>query len=369
MGNGGKGIRRSTWYTILFLATCFHLEAAESGDLGSKLKFHGFLSQAWAKTDGEPFLGITDEGTTDYRNVALQLRYQLAEHQSVVFQLGHERRGNSPREPFRDEVEIDWAFYEARFTHGAVRVGRIPVTLGIYGELRDAGHLLPFYGPPSVIYGETSFASEWVDGIGAAYSFGGDAPFNVELDAFFGQGEVFERSNFGGVRISSTDEDWGLRAWLNTPVEGLRVGLNHHSFNAPESLVLRDGEKQVFTYASFDLNRERYMVRAEFGKGDVLLPFLEADLEIGYLTLGFSPFPRFWVYLQGESREVMLTPKVAPDTKSYEATSISLTYNLSERVVLKAEHHDVTTSDLDRPVALLQRADVKATLVSLSVAF
>ena len=108
MGNGGKGIRRSTWYTILFLTTCFHLEAAESGDLGSKLKFHGFLSQAWAKTDGEPFLGITEEGTTDYRNVALQLRYELAERQSVVFQLGHEQRGNSPREPFRDEVSGLW---------------------------------------------------------------------------------------------------------------------------------------------------------------------------------------------------------------------------------------------------------------------
>lgn len=369
MGNGVKGIWRFTGFTILFIAFGFQLQAAESGDLGSKLKFHGFLSQAWAKTDGEPFLGITDEGTTDYRNVALQLRYQLAEHQSVVFQLGHERRGSSPREPFRDEVEIDWAFYEARFTSGAVRVGRIPVTLGIYGELRDAGHLLPFYGPPTVIYGETSFASEWVDGIGFSYNFGGDAPFNVELDAFFGEGEIFERSNFGGVKVSSTEDDWGLRAWLNTPVEGLRVGLNHHSFQVPKSLVLRDGEKQTFTYASFDLNRDRYLVRAEFGKGDVLLPFLEADLEIGYLTLGFSPFPRFWVYLQAESREVMLTPKVAPDTKSYESTGISLTYNISERVVVKAEHNDVTTSDLDRPVGLLQLADVKATLVSLSVAF
>ena len=345
-------------------------EAATVGGDNSKIQIHGFLSQAYAKSDGEQFLGITEDGTANYRNLALQLRFELAERQALVFQLGHESRGESPRDAFRDDVEVDWAFYEAHFDHFSVRVGRFPLPLGIYSELRDAGHLLPFYGPPTTIYGETSFASDSIDGASVTFNLFPDSAWNLDADMFAGESTFSEKSRTGAFKLAKTRDDWGVRLWLNTPVEGLRLGYNHHSFEVPSSVVLRNQTRQDFDYLSFDWTRDRWMVRSEFGRGNFALPFgLDAKVDIGYLTLGYSPFSRFWVYLQGEKRDVALTPKLQPDRTSHESLAISLTYAIAERVVVKLEHHDVETTDVDRATDPLETPKVKVTIASLSVAF
>lgn len=180
---------------------------------------------------------------------------------------------------------------------------------------------------------------------------------------------LFEKGRAGVAKLSATDDDWGFRVWLNTPVDGLRVGVSHHGFTVNNGLVVRPGGRQRLTYASFDFDRDRFLARVEAGRGLAQLPFIEADLEVVNVTLGFSPLARFWVYLQSESRHVALTPKVQPDQKSFESVGVSLTYNISERVVVKAEHHDITTSDLDRVLRPGELPEVKATIVSLSVAF
>jgi hypothetical protein len=367
MGIGRVSSRRLAVLCVGSLALTPITAGAE--DLASKFQIHGFLSQAWAKTDGEQYLGIPDDGTTDYRNLALQFRFQVADRQSLVFQLGHESRGESPRDAVRDEVEIDWAFYEAQLSKMSVRVGRIPLPLGIYSELRDAGHLLPFYGPPVTIYGETSYASESIDGIGLNFVFLEDSPWNLELDVFGGQGTISEKSRTAGINIADTEDEGGARLWLNTPVEGLRVGLNHHYWKTEGSLVFRNGRKQELTYLSLDWTRDRWLVRSEYGEGDFALAQLGADVGFGFATVGFSPLPKFWVYLQAERRDLSVTPKVQPDRKVHDSVGISLTYAVSERVVIKLEHQDIDTTDLDRLLGPMEIPNVKATIASISVAF
>jgi hypothetical protein len=367
MGIGGVSLRRlaALWVGSLALAPIM----AGADDLTSKIKIHGFLSQAWATTDGEQYLGIPDDGTTDYRNLALQLRFQLADRQSLVFQLGHESRGESPRDLVREEVEIDWAFYEAHLSKMSVRVGRIPLPLGIYSELRDAGHLLPFYGPPVTVYGETSYASESIDGVGLNFAFLEDSPWSLELDLFGGQSTISEKSRTQGIKIADTENEWGARLWLNTPVEGLRVGLNHHEWKTEDSLVFRNGEIQELSYLSLDWTRDRWLVRSEYGRGDFALAQLGAEVDFGYATIGYSPLPKFWVYLQSERRELSLTPKAQPDRRVHDSIGISLTYAVSERVVIKLEHQDLDTTDLDRLLGPLEIPNVKATIASISVAY
>lgn len=373
MAIGGGNTRRvAIWaFSVAALVAPLGAGAAEISEEGSKVTLHGFLSQAWAKTDGEQYLGITDDGTTDYRNIALQLRFKLAERQSLVFQLGHESRGESPRDALRDDVELDWAFYEAQLGITTVRVGRIPLPLGIYSELRDAGHLLPFYGPPITIYGETSFATESIDGVGVTFNLFRESPWAVDLDVFGGESEFSEKGRASNaITLAQTRDDWGVRAWLNTPVEGLRVGFNHHSFKSPDSKVLQRSATQTADYLSLDWSRERWMVRSEYGKSDIELPFgLNADVDLGYLTLGFSPLPKFWIYLQAETREVAVTPRVQPTRKTFDGVGVSLTYALSERAVLKLEHSSIETTDVERVLTALEVPEVEVTIASISVAF
>lgn len=371
MGIGG-GLRRpsAAWaFGSLFLLAAPWAAAAADGDWDSKFKIHGFLSQAWAKTDGEQYLGISEDGTTDYRNIALQFRFQIADRQSLVFQLGHESRGESPRDEIRSDIELDWAFYEAQLSNFSLRVGRMPLPIGIYSELRDAGHLLPFYGPPVTVYGETSFATETIDGASLTFGLFQDSPWNVEADVFAGQGSISEKSRLGGLKVTDTKDEWGFRAWLNTPVEGLRLGINHHEFDTESSLVFRNGSTQSISLLSFDWTRDRWMVRSELGEGDLSLGTRQAVVRSGYLTLGYSPLPKFWVYLQSERRDLSLSPKIAPTRRLHDAAGISLTYAISERVVVKLEHEDLDTTDVDRLLGPNEVASVKTTIASISVAF
>jgi hypothetical protein len=356
---------------VFLLAAPFAAQAADV-DWDSKIKIHGFLSQAWAKTDGEPYLGITKDGTTDYRNLALQLRFQVAEQQSLVFQLGHESRGESPRDALRDDVELDWAFYEAHVKDFSVRVGRIPLPLGIYSELRDAGHLLPFYGPPTTIYGETSYATETIDGASVNYVFFQESPWSLDADVFAGQGTISEKSRLLGTKLTDTKDEWGFRVWLNTPVEGLRLGWNHHEFETEDSVTFRNDTAQVINYASLDWTRDRWLVRSEIGTGELKLPAagIGATVTSGYVTLGYSPLPKFWVYVEGERRNLVRKPQIAPGRRLHDSLSVSLTYAVNERVVLKLERQDLDTTDLDRPlVAGEPTPNVKATIASISVAY
>jgi hypothetical protein len=181
-----------------------------------KLKIHGYLTQAyaWADLDDDPdmlswlegqILGIEEEGTTDYRTLALQIRYDFDDRSSVVIQFDHERQGINRLVEGRDEVEVDWAFYNHRFEGGtSIRVGRMPLPWGLYNEIRDVGTLLPFFRPVEEIYAESDTFNESVDGIQVTRTFFSRSSWPLKIDAFGGQSRqettstdsrVFERGS------------------------------------------------------------------------------------------------------------------------------------------------------------------------------
>ncbi len=87
-------------------------------------KISAFLTQTWSEEKEEQYLGISEDGSADYRTLALQIRLIADDRQSLVFQLGHESFGTPSSE--RDDVELDWAFYEHQFSDMSMRVGRTP---------------------------------------------------------------------------------------------------------------------------------------------------------------------------------------------------------------------------------------------------
>ena len=70
----------------------------------SKLSIHGFLTQAYATaefskggpTPDEVTLGIPEDGTFDYRVLALQFRYDITPEDTMIVQFSSRSLGASP---------------------------------------------------------------------------------------------------------------------------------------------------------------------------------------------------------------------------------------------------------------------------------
>jgi hypothetical protein len=198
-----------------------HTTRAFAQDLPSGLAVHGFMSQAYGRSDGHQLLGISEDGTADYRVAALQFRYSLDPRDAFVVQFSHERLGRSRLGDFEPPVDLDWIFYEHRFDDYTVaRVGKVRSPLGIYNEIRDVGTLLPLYRPPAVFYGEQMYTSETVDGatLGRRVPLGA---WELSLEGFAGSWEFLQLDY---ETIAEVDLGYGAQVWLSTPLEGVRVG-------------------------------------------------------------------------------------------------------------------------------------------------
>ncbi|HEX7239619.1 MAG TPA: hypothetical protein VF263_05110, partial [Longimicrobiaceae bacterium] len=149
-------------------ALCVSGPLHAQGALAEKLQVHGYLTQGYAQSGELPILGISEGGTANYRTAALQFRYGITEKDNFVLQFSHRDMGTSLFTSDESSVMLDWAFYQRRFGNGSVRVGRGPIPLGIYNEVRDVGTILPFYRAPSNFYYE---GFETLDGASANYDF------------------------------------------------------------------------------------------------------------------------------------------------------------------------------------------------------
>jgi len=242
------------------------------------LSVHGYLSQAFAITDDHTIFGITDEGTFDYRNLALQFRYDTDESNTFIVQLSHSRIGISPVMRFSDDVELDWAFFQHIFDNGlSLKVGKLQLPFGIYNEIRDVGVLLPFYQVPFTPYGETNYTSETISGLQFSYEwFWGEWALQANLYAgefSFVEWLIFENPIAGNVNIlveiAKVRNLIGTQLWLTTPYEGFRVGLNGMRGEIGDGVAFSDdllGESDIQLFlGSLDYSKEDYFIRSEYG--------------------------------------------------------------------------------------------------------
>jgi len=358
--------------------------SASSGLSGplSKLTVHGYLSQAYADADffggrlpnpvtGAPagptaeeiVLGIPEDGTWDYRNMALQFRYQISPKDVMVIQFSNRSLGDSPINDVEDEVELDWAFYERRFgDYTSIKVGRVQIPLGIFNEIRDVGTILPFYRPPFVFYREGTFTSETVDGIDISHTFAAESDWSLDLDVYIGEWESFELSFFDESVTLADNEGYGFQFWLNTPVSGLRFGLGGHQRDVTggsEGAVRLPGATSKFEdyYVSVDGIFDRFVVRGEYreftGDPEVVPAFaggvFEGDVILYYGQLGFNINDNFRIFVQAEFQET--ENSATSFTRDFDVTlredyGIALTYLVSANLVLKAEYHEVEGNDI-----------------------
>ena len=251
---------------LLLLSAPTSAQVVESN--ASKLQVHGYLSQAYATSDHGQFLGIPDDGTSNYRTMALQFSYSMNDNENMTVQLAHEKQGKSPLGVYRDDIELDWAFYQRTFANGiSAKVGRIQVPAGIYNEIRDVGVLLPFYRPDHNFYGDGAFSTETVDGL--SFSRGGnlgDGGWSADADMFYGHSSVLVPSPGTGeaaVFEMETKDMFGGQLWLNSPIEGVRVGTSAMTTTGA-NLSSDNSDSRINVYrGSVEAALEKIQLRAE----------------------------------------------------------------------------------------------------------
>ncbi len=340
-----------------------------------KLEVHGFLTQAYATSDylavpedfasptfQEITFGIPEEGTFKYRLLALQFRYQITPKDLMVIQLSSEAAGNSPVVAAKDDIELDWAFYERRITDTLrLRVGRVRIPVGIYNEIRDVGTVLPFYRPPASFYDDGAANTETLDGMLLDKSFLPATSWNFDLSLYGGESEVLQLdANDPSVEgIARIEDVYGAQLWMNTPVSGLRFGLSLVSrrfvggvWHNPS--VGQRPPRLTDLGVSIDASFTRFVFRAEYQDAEfvIYVPFGPTTQPIDlqpyryYGQLGVLPTLKFNIWLQYEVSHTEPMADFFVGGKGAarnlrEDLGVSFNYLFAPNVVLKAEYHEI----------------------------
>ena len=301
--------------------------AAEELTTGPKITIHGYLTQAYARSDGSEILGIPEEGTADYRTAALQIRADVTERDTFAIQLSHERFGDSDIQAFQDDLALDWIFFEHQLGESSVRVGRVPIPFGIYNEVRDVGTLLPFYRPSTNFYGEGAYTSETVDGIVLSHGFDLSGGWRLEGDLHFGNWEFINRS--GGFEERKVRDSLGVELWLETPLPGLRIGTGGMRYHVEEP----DGNDWETWHVSLEGEFGRVAAHAEYKSID----FGEGTFEGGYAHLGLQATDEISVHAQYETSDLNVDFFREGDFDDDLALGVNCAFRPDQ--VLKLEHH------------------------------
>lgn len=343
--------------------------AAEEEEAGLKVGIHGYLTQAYAQSDGHQIFGITEDGTADYRTAAVQIRADISPDDVFVVQFSHERFGESRIQEIKDDVELDWLFYERRFGDTAIKVGRVQIPFGIYNEVRDVGTLLPFYRPSHNFYGEVAYSSETVDGVVLSHKFPLGGEWRLETDLHYGDWEFIQRDFLTGAYApSEVNDSIGVELWLDTPVSGLRFGAGAMRYDIESPTGQESGQVAWKAYHfSVAGDFERFAFHGEIKDADIGF----GHVYQGYVHLGVNLTSKISLNAQKDFGYFDFTgfPRIEFDDDRI----AGLNYAFNPSLVLKAEHHwnegGFYLEDLPIDPASTRVINTRYWLVSLSTAF
>lgn len=365
-----------TWGLFIFIslwaAGIFFVKTASAAQIGeSNLSIHGHLSQAYANSSGGQILGIPQDGTTDYRTAALMFRYKMTAKDTFVLQLNHERLGESPLAGDYT-VEMDWLYYQHQLRDSVlIKIGKIPIPSGIYNEVMDVGIVLPFYRPPTQFYGEVAFSSETVDGGVISHSLPLGA-WELRTDFFTGEWD-FVYVIDGVVTPARSKSALGAQFWLQTPIEGLRLGLGGYHTVDHNVPIVPPGRKQSQKdlHASLDADFEHFLFQAEYRKNDSKNHEFQ-----DYYALAGARLGKFQFNVMAEIATLDLPTTVVPglnfmDIKLHRDYAVGVNYKFRPDLVLKVEGHQLKTLNTEEPLVplFMDPIKVKYYIVSLSTSF
>jgi len=297
------------------------------------LVVHGYLSQAFARSWGHGIAGIPTDGTLDYRAVALQFGYAMTDADRIVLQFSHRRMGNSVLEADGNQVRLDWAFYQRDMGDGLLRVGKVPLSRGLFNEIRDVGTALPFYRAPFFFYLETG---ETLDGVSLDHRLFADRQWSLQAAVFGGEFDFEyadpdeEGTTLGRLRARMVH---GGQLWLETPMPGTRIGAGGFRYR-------EDGDSTEQFLTSWQLSAQtmydRFNANAEFlSAGSSLY-----DFEAWYAQVGVHVIGNLTANLHWEGSAVTAyTPFGELNVDFARDRAAGLTWLVRANTALKLEYH------------------------------
>ncbi len=326
--------------TLLTVAPTLHAQ-------DDRFSFHGSVNAAVGKSDGLGVFGIDEDGTTDYRAVAMLFGYRISDKDRVTTQLLHRRIGTSPLSASEPAVSAVWAFYQHRFDNGTtVKLGRNPLPRGIFNEVRFIGTLLPFYRVGASVYGETL---EYLDGAVINRAFDLGESWRIDASIFGGGFDVravLPTAEGSQVIKLRGEQAAGTQIWLYTPIDGVRVGafvtnyLQTPSASLPEAMR---PDRSNTTLYSFDAVREQGFLRAEYTAFDGRSPAAGKNhYDSWYVLGGVKPTEKLTLaveYSESNTRVNLpspIEPITVPLTKDL---GIGGAWAVSPTLVFKLEGH------------------------------
>ncbi len=338
----------------------------------SRLTVHGYVTQGFAGLHGGvQFYGVRGRTSGDFRYAALQGRYALTGADHVVLQVNHRRLGDSPITGHESEVRANWAYYEHAFRDGtAVKAGRSPIPRGIYNQLRSVGVALPTYRPPVVFYDEGAYYSETIDGVVASRTFREDAAWSLEAHAYAGQWESLAYDTWSdeyAVERVHARRAVGGQLWLNTPVDGVRLGAAAQRYAVNEE-VMETSEMKEY-HLSAEVTRERGFFRAE------------AQVQLYGVSEFYSGYAQLGARLAGKLHGVVEVQRSLEAGVEYgdgtlpssymwhRSDGVGLSYAFAPTLVAKVEHHWDRGIQLEQPGNPMNPRRFRYVIASLSASF
>jgi hypothetical protein len=322
-----------------------------------RLSIHGSANIGYGKTDGLPYFGLNQDGTSDYRAVALQFGYKVSDNDRVVTQLLHRKFGTSPLNAITPDIEPIWAFVEHRFDNGfTVKAGRNPLPRGLFNEVRFIGTLLPFYRVGNAVYGETL---ENIDGVVVRKPFQLGGGWSLDSYLFGGGYDLKAQipTSTGNAVIKIRNENSiGAQLWLSTPIKGVRVGSFVQSYKSTPSAALPEAQRPSRTVTAL------YSAEGVFSKAFVrgeLTTFDGKDnsyvkFKSYYAQAGITPTEKVTLAVEydGGNNNISFAPAPLPnlDLPLNKEFALGVTYKPSASVAFKLEGHKVDGYSFDRPV-------------------
>lgn len=338
-------MKKLTLTTILLL---FGVVAeGNAQDIEDKVKFHGFGSWAYGKTDGNRYQLGSKDG--EYRNTQFALNLAADPFKNLVInaQLDFEQEGES-----KFETDLDFAFAELRFSDQArLRVGLVKQPFGIYTEIFDIGTVRPFLTLPQSIYDSAGFIGEGYRGIGltgAVYRksgwgfqydvYGGSIDLRQDDDHFSifeeGDGEDEEGAEEETEARETINELLGGRFVVHAPLKGLSFGVSGYTGKPTEHRDLRHSAYGIHGEYLSDL----WSVRSEFARRTEQA----VNVNAYYLEAAYRLTPKWQIagrydWLDADIKGVDTSE--APSLLRHKDFAVGLNYWFNDNIVLKSSYH------------------------------
>ncbi len=292
----------------------------------------------YGRTDGNTYLGGTEEGNYDNTLLAISIAGQLSSRLRVVGRVAVNEEG---------VAMLDWAFAEWRFSDALrFRAGKAKHPFGNYGEIVEDGTLRPFFSVPQGIYGTANMVGEGYKGLGLT-GFLRAGRWGLVYDVYGGDLDL-EVSN-ALLRVADptldpaerqvvfTSDLVGARLSLETTVDGLVLRVSGYTGTEEEHPGLEQDVRHSVVAVSGEWLTDALSLRAEWAYAverevtSTNAAYVEAAWKFPFGLQLAGRLEGSWTDLEGFTG-------TSPSLRHREA-ALGLNYWFAPEFVLKAEVH------------------------------